>query len=449
VATLDGSNRVTSCPDLKGLAAATNALSTGPEQRTDALGRKFWRFENDTRYLIIDSALAGIDAKALTVFFVGRIHRQSTNHVLFCPRWDSYVSDASNVAYNAAAFLRSAAFTSGSGASTVQGGARQATGVAMQTGCQMQVIGVASRTTANGALRLYLNQSTEDLAQTALTTTAGVGGTIGGRGTTSNSTSVTASGAMDLYELVIVKGELTNTQADAIAAALVANYAIPTIANQILLEGDSITAMASAYGSAGNPGMRLTEPGSAYAVPANWRVMNKAVSSGTVASLVTRRDTTSPASALIIGGGSNVLMFQIGRNDAPTKTGAQIYAEIVALLNTTTTGYLQRGWSVLPCINIACANGTSFTNLAALRALMRDLPTFKNDTLTGPGQAHDGKFLGIADLPTWTVSGSTIFDEQTDALDTTYFNADGTHTNLIATDEMSKAKHMALDLYAF
>lgn len=442
-ATLDGSNRVLSCPDIRGLAALSGlsfgGSTVGPVQMTDGLGRKFWRFEGSS-YLLLANTLAALSARGVTVMAILRHHRAVTAQ-FFSPRYSAYTNDATNTTYSGGSTLRTVV-TANTGPLIFGAGISSASARHL-TGSQMQLVGVASRVTASGGQRVYHNNSTVDVAQSGVTSTSCTGGVIGGTPGASNA--VTAGGNFDLYEFALWNTSLTNAQADAIAAAMVSNYSISAVANGILLEGDSITQGTGAVTSGLNIGMQLTEPGAAISVPAGWRVINQAVSGNVVSNVLTRRDAANGGASLPVPGGRNLLVLQIGRNDLATpRTGAQIYTDVVALLNTTTTGFLQRGWEVAQCVNIGVA-GSLETENNALRTAFRNLTQFRTDTLTGTGQAFDGK-LSLVELPLWTVAGDRIFDTSTDAADTTWYAGDSTHPTLAGAIEMAKAIRQGVTL---
>lgn len=434
-ATLDGSNRVTACPDLRGLAAlsgiAFGGATVGPVQMTDGLGRKFWRFEGAS-YLLIANALNALSARGVTVLCVMRHHRTLTGN-WFSPRYSAYTDDATNTTYSGGSTLRSV--VTSTSAPLIFGAGISSASARHITGSQMQVAGVASRTTANGGQRVYLNNDVASVAQSGVTAASCTGGVIGGIPAASNA--VTASGNFDLYEFALWKGELTNAQADAAAAAMVSNWSIPAVVNGLLLEGDSITQGTGAVTSGLNIAMRMTEPGGAFNVPSGWRVLNQGTSGNTIANVIARRDVANSAASLPVPGGRNVVLCQIGRNDIPSRTGAATYADIVALFNTTTTGFLQRGWEVREAVNIAVASSLETEN-NNLRAALRNTAQFRADTLSGSGQLYEGK-TGIVDLPLWTVLGDTIFDTTTDAADTNWYAGDNTHPSLNGAIEMAKA----------
>jgi lysophospholipase L1-like esterase len=449
-ATLDAQGRVLGCPDIRGLAPLSGlsfaGATVGPKQMTDGLGRRFWRFENapggssSTAYLLVANTLNGLSARGMTVLAMVRHHRATSLNV-FSPRYAAYTDDAANTTYSGGSTLRSVV-TSNS-APILSGAAVSAASARHVTGAQLQLMGVASRATANGGQRLYLNNEVAAVAQSGVVSANCTGGIVGGIPAASNA--VTPSGFMDLYELAIWKGELTNAQADAAAAAMVSNWAIPAVANSLLLEGDSITQGTGDVVSGINIAMRMTEPGGAFTIPAGWRVINQGASGNTAATILARRDAANSAAALPAPGGRNIVAVQIGRNDlAAARTGAQIYADCVALFNTATTGFLQRGWETAQAVNIASA--PSFDpEIQALRSALRNLAQFRSDTQTGAGQAFDGK-LSIIDLPLWTVLGDRIFDTTADAADAAWYAGDSTHPGIAGAVEMAKAYRAGMTL---
>lgn len=452
------SGRVTSCPDRMGVAAL--AATLGPYELTDALGRKFWRFTG-AEFATIANTLTGLSARALGVFMVVRMHKHKGAVNFFSPRYSAYTDDTTNTAYSGGSSLRgvvlssSAPFLYGAGISSLTDAVN---GYKMLPGTQMAVVGIASRTTANGGQRVYCNNDVASIAQSGVTSAACVGGVIAGVPAASNA--VTASGNwFDLYEFGLWSASLTNAQADAIAAAMVANYAIPAITSQLVLDGDSITdgiptTLATIPTSADNIGMQLTAPGAAL-VDLSRRVINIGASGNQTSNLATKKNATGSVfrAGLFAGGpAANVVALQIGRNDV-AQTGGQknsgmLYADVVALLNNATggnEGYLQLGFSVKIVANIAGPASSVTTNVSpagedtlqkrieGYRALIMDgslLPTtaLKSDTLSGAGQTFDG-LVGILPLSEVTVAADTKFKTAADALDSAsgYYDSDQTH----------------------
>lgn len=413
------SGRVTACPDIRGLAALTEgAAGAGPFQYTDAPGRKFWRL-NGAEYLNGATALVA-DQRGITVLAVVRQHRASSGN--FFGLGNAAAGTAVNtqapvintsISGGVPPYLRGTTTAASSDATNKQ---------KLIVGSQLQVIAVASRPTASGGQRLYINNDAGNVVQSAGTLTGIAGFEIG-----RNPFSPGASGTWllaDIYEMAVFVGVLTNAQVDARVAEMVANWNIPQITNQAVLEGDSITQGTGTVTVGNQMSMQLSEPGAAWALPSSWRVINLGVSGNTVANLVTRRDAANTMFDNLLPG-RNVVAPQIGRNDVPSKTGAQVYAEIVPLLNTASTGYLQRGWEVRQAVNIGSSAGL-MTAITDLRTLLR-ISSFQTDTLTGPGQTYDGK-LKLIELPMVTSGASgSLFDTAADAGDTNWFQGDSTH----------------------
>ena len=469
-ATLDGSNRVTACPDLAGLAALSGisfaGATIGPVQMTDALGRKFWRFRGADA-LLVSNALNALSARAVACFMVARIHLGKNSVNLFSPRYSAYTDDATNTNYSGGSTVRTVVasnsapwlYGAGIGAFT-----DVVNGYKAIPGAQLQVIGVASRTTANGGQRLYVNADAASVAQSGVTSTGCVGGVIGAVPAASNGLTLgsqaqsSAGGFFDLYEFTLWSASLTNAQADAIAAAMVANYAIPAIDGQLILTGDSITnavptALPTDPMSGGNIAMLMTDPGGLQ-VPASLRVINLGESGNQVSNLVAKRDAANTMFNALYPGGpdKNIVACQSGRNDVAETNGklnsTQYYSALTALYNSGSTGYLQRGWKVVHVANIAGPDTAVTTNvigaentiqkrLEAIRLLVADPanhlpnPTFLADCLAGPGQTYDGR-LSVLHLYDVTAGGDSKFKTSTDAQDNAsgYYDVDQTHLRL-------------------
>jgi len=235
----------------------------------------------------------------------------------------------------------------------------------------------------------------------------------------------------DLYEVALCKGNLTNTQADAIAAAFVANWAIPAIDSQLVLAGDSITDGVSAVTSGVSLGMDLTSPGASL-VPSNYRVLNAGQSGWTTVSLTTQRDATNTLFNQLLSV-RNVVAVQIGRNNwaSLSQDGATAYAALRDVIYTASTGYLQRGWTVAAMTNIATGSNTARDAQVALM-----LSSLISDCQAGSGQTYDGK-LKLVRLDQIKVGGSTIFEDSADANNTTYYQGDQTHPTVLGTAYMA------------
>lgn len=420
----ESGGKVTQINDLVASNHATNATADGPTLETDARGTKFLRFDGSAWLEILGLALASRDC---TVWLVGRQHRAQGGAAIFSLKGG---------AVSAAQTILSAQAVSANQAPRVRCHSHAATDPQHVIGSQLQVIGAVSRSTAAGGIRTYHNNT--EATSTAQSSSAQTGANCEiGR----NAFSPGAAGTwnlFDLYEMVVYSAAQSNADADATAAALVAAWQIPEVTKSLVLEGDSITQGTGTVASGDTLGMLLSNPGGNLAMPAGWRVVNAGVSGNQTSNLVTRRDTANSVHQLLLSGVDNYLVTQIGRNDigAGALTGAQTYANIVALLNTASTGYLQRGYTrCLQCVNIAVASGLATQN-DNLRALLRDINTFRNDTLTNSGQAFEGK-LSIVDLPLVTVSGDTIFNSVADSSDTNWYQGDATHPNTAGVVQMA------------
>lgn len=412
VATSGG--RVTSASDLQGLAAATEgAAGLGPVAMTDATGRKFWRFEG-TEWLTVAKTLSH-NVRDMSVFFVGRSHRSSAAFTVY----SAGINADTAVNTNSAAL--SAVITAGAGhwwtAHGASGGSIAGKEAQLLTGSQMQVAGMCSRATAQGGRRVMVNDQGGNTTQNS-TASLGITGAEIGR----YSWNATALGVFDLYELAVYNTGLTDAQADSVMAALMAGFGIVPIVNQLILEGDSITQGTGTVTPGISAAMLLTEPGSNL-IPANWRVSNRGLSGAKCSDLVVRRDAASGWATWTLPG-KNVVAFEIGRNDWGVNTEAQEYSEVVALINTPSTGYLQRGWTVRVMANIATAP-TFQAKVVPFRALLRN-STFLTDTLSNTGQAFEGK-VSVIGTDLITHAGATIFEDSTDAGNVTYYQGDSTH----------------------
>lgn len=477
-ATLNGSNQVTSCPDIEGLAALSGisfgSAEIGPHEMTDGLGRKFWRFTGG-QYLLIANALTGLSARAVTVFAVVRKHNhKNISTDFFSPRYSAYTDDSTNTTYSGGSTMRTTSPAS-SAANFIYGAGVGAhtdatNGYKIIPGTQVQVIGVSSRTTANGGQRLYVNEDVASVAQSGVGSTNCTGGVIGGRPGASNAVTSGNGEWFDLYELAIWNSSLTNSEADALAAAMVANWSIEAITRQLLIDGDSITdgiatSLSVSPTSGDNIGMQLTEPGTDY-VPADVRVINAGASGNQTTDIETRRDVTNGIYSQIIPGGAanNIVAFQIGRNDVSPSGGNEnsddLYNDVVALINTTTTGMLQRGWQIKVVANIATAATATTTNnlpgednqqlrLENYRALIADTTnhvpqgTFLDDVIANTGDTYDG-LVDVIHLYDVTVSGDTKFKTSTDAQDTAsgYYDNDQTHLRVAGIQLMASGGDM-------
>lgn len=424
------SGKVTSATDLQGLATATEgAAGAGPVEMTDGLGRKFWRFEG-AAYMNVAAALTAAVNRDTSVFFVGRIHRAFSFNDIF-----SFGNVAGGTAANTGnSQLAAVVASNGAPYARVHGSAGSSDATNRQwmvTGSQMQVIGSSSRITAQGGSSLWVNTKRAAVAQGSVGALSLVGGEIGRYaftpGTSGN------WGRFDLYEMVVYNTAVSNANGDLISAALMSAHGIVDFANTLILEGDSITQGTGLVTSGLNAAMIMTEPGAGL-IPANWRVVNMGVSGNQVSNLVAKRDDANGWPLAFLSGGQNVIAFEIGRNDmgAGGLTGAQHYANVVPYLNTTTTGVLQRGWTVRHMVNIATA--APQTENLNFRALIR-LPQYLTDTLTQSGGAFDGKLTLVSTDLIEDGGAGTIFNEGSDAANTTYYAGDATHPTILGAQK--------------
>ena len=418
---------VTACPDLQGLASLIGDSTAGPIEMTDRLGRKFWRF-NGAQYATLQNTLTGLNNRGFTAFMVGRVHHQRSPCIMLAPRYAAYTSDAVNSAPSGVfGMLRTSAASTGTGAAAAFLCAAtgllpsDANAYKVITGTQMQVLGVASRITASGGTRVYINKDYSDLAQQTTAASGYVGLVIGGTGSASaNSTAITTNvgNIFDLYEMAFWNASLANSVTDTFAAAMVANYAIPQLDSQLVLVGDSefdgiATTLAVSPAWAGSLGAQLTEPGAGL-LRGNVRLIHQGTSGGQTSNAVDYRDGANSTFGFLYPGGpsKNQIAAMYGRNDmgesGGKKNSATMYSNIVSLINTTSTGYLQRGWKVNWCANIAQSGTTVTTNVSpagentlqkrieGLRALIAveasHTPNsqFLTDCAANPGGTYDG-----------------------------------------------------------
>lgn len=456
--TVDGNNRVTAVPDLRGLAAAVGVepggTMRGPVRMVDAEGRPFWRWR-DNEALFISNALQIASARGYGVFFVGRMLKHRNAASFFSPRYRTYSSDASNVSAATAEVFPRALFGTAAGANgvpTLQNAyANDATnGWQMVPGSQLCVWGGLTRLNGQGGQRLYVNNVVSTQPQSTVTTTNLIGGVIGATPAAGNSISVLAAnggGYIDLYEFALFNRVLSDAEGDAIVAAMVANWGIQTITRQAGLDGDSIfdgipTALPTNPQPGGNIGALLAQPGR-VGFPPNVRVINLGSSGAQIANLNTRKNSTQSLWRRTLAGGpaNNIAVIQIGRNDMVMGglTGAQHYANVVNYFNNATTGQeglLQLGWRVFLVSNIATTSPTGQARIEAFRALIMDpvtlLPTaqFLADCNAGPGQPFEGR-LHILPWSEIRQGGVTRFKTAADASDwgagEKAFDEDGTH----------------------
>lgn len=412
--------RVAMASDLMGLAPASQDVAASrPFAFGDGLGRLFWRFQN-AHFLDVPVALA-TQLRDVSVFAVCREHRSDTSNAYFSlgnraagtnKTTNNSLLDTAQ-ASSGAPFVRCASGL----------GSNEDPNVAwMISGSQLQVLGAVSRPTAEGGRRVWCNTRSRSISQISFNTSL-QGAEIG-----RNAQSGSNYGRFDLYELVVFDRGLTDAEGDAVVAALTDHWGIAPVTHQIVLEGDSITQGVGPVGSGVSSGMVLSEPGAGL-LPPGWRVVNMAVSGATAADLVTRRDTARSWSNYLLPG-QNVMAFEIGRNGFSTNPASAIYDAVVAYLNTSGLGVLQKGWAVRVMANIAGAP-SQMDKIIPYRALLRD-SQYLVDTGSGPGEPFAGQ---VSVIPTDLIedAGAPIFLTAANAASTTYYQGDNTHPSVLGT----------------
>ena len=423
--TLGGDGRVTSISDIMALADASGSSGNGPKVGTDPLGRKYLDFNFDPNgagqhWLTIATTLANVSSQACAVFAVGRFFSQQSGAVFS-------IGQNGNSPPNTGGPLMQC---TGPGAGLQQrpyAGPNTAGSQSTKIGTQLCVVGSAGRTVGNGGVRVWMNRNGRSpTTPVALTAGTGQGAEIGRN---SNSPSGTFLNA-HIYELIVFNFNLTDSQGDAIATALADGWGIPDIVHDVVVEGDSISAGVDDRGIA----RWLSEP--SLGLPATTRVVMSARSGSgftksTTQSPTYRRDLAGSCLDLATyrtPGDVPSLTIQIGRNDITNDATADTaYNSLVAYLNTTTTGVLQRGFKVVVGANIAEGSTLGITS-SVLRLRNKILAAqFLVDCNAGPGQTYYGR-LRVANLPGITsgVKG-TVFNDLADTTDTDIYQSDGLH----------------------
>lgn len=421
-----GGDRIATASDLNGLADLTGLPGSAPVAMTDGLGRPFWRFDGDT-YLTVAQTLM-LNSRDMAVFFVGRFHRIGTTSAVF-----SLGSEAAGTAANSNGEALGAR-RNDQGMPLLQGFSKPSVTAypspeIMVTGSQMQVAGMVGRSSADGGTSLWINENR--LSTTQPLSRPDVAGAEIGR--YAYAPGVTGSwGVFDLYEMVVCDYRLTDGEGDSLSAALMAAWNIVPVANQLILEGDSIMQGTGDVTPGLSAGMVLTDPAAPQVGP-DWRVVNLATSGSRTISLENRRDTALGWPD-IKAPGRNVLAFEIGRNDLSPSFGTtpgQHYANVVSYLTTdfgtAASSILDRGWEVRVMANIASSVDYE-AELASYRAMIRD-PAFAVALGTDPTGAYAGQMQVIA-TEQITVGGNPVFATAADAGDVTYYSGDSTHPNI-------------------
>lgn len=414
--------KVIASPDLMGLAAfAQPTAAVAPSERTDGSGLKCWRFD-DAAWGSSGNEINAIDTRAIAIFLVVRCH--NSNGTKFAAI--NYQSDGAS----GTAAAGSLSTATGTVAPYIGGSAvtqSDANFPHMVPGTRKQVIGMVSRTTANGGQRMYRNLVACPGAQQSSGYTNAMGLLFGATRASSGGALTGNLNGYDLYEAVIVKGVLTNAQADQIANALVNNHSIAAITSMVTDDGDSITESVGDAPSGSNATMAMTEPG-ANLMPESVQVVNLGISGSTTVSLTSKRDASpSMFGTMVISPANDVVIVQIGRNNygALGQTAQQTYDALKALIWGDANSYLARGRKVIVCINICSGNNVTIQQIRNL--VLGNLIT---DCQAGPGGLYENK-LRLRRLDLISVGGQTVFEDAADASNLTYMQNDGTHPSIL------------------
>lgn len=400
----ESGGKVTAIDSLTGVGDATNGTSDGPSIVTYNNGWKALRFDDGAAFLTGATDFSA-SPQGITVVMVARIHRSQS-----MPLFSMGASATANPMVRLLKSGQSAAFlcSARSGIPTYDDNREY-----MFPGSELQVIAVRSDTTA--VRTLVDNFAANSTANTQTGTFTGY--EIGRNSTTPGSSGTW--GAFDLLDLLVYDTGLSDSAVDAVVADLVTGYSITAKTNRMITEGNSITnGFRSSSGR--SPSMCMTDPGDTISVPAGWNVLNIGVSGNRIDDMVTRRDDTNTVFAEKLPG-RNIISLHAGTNniDSPSlESAATTYGKLVPLLNTTTTGYLQRGWEVFVDKIIAYNNASTQAVIETYRGLV-DNPTFLTDTLSNTGQTYEGK-VTVVDVAGFEYGGGTLFD--------TLANAGGTNT---------------------
>lgn len=434
------SGRVESATATAGVGAGPlqrDPAAPGPLELTDALGRKFWRFDNTA---VLQELVLPLATRNCAIIMVGR--RLSKGPV--SPNYFSF-GNAGTAPSTNGAMLRT---TSSNASHYIRGGGvSPATGERWKVihGFQNQVFGVSCGATSS-IWQINNQQTAAGSAPFSQTAT--------GFELARNANAPEISGdraTFDLYELVLLN-TLSSADMNTAWANLQAAYGIANITDQLLLEGDSIT-----FGWTGNTppvliGEGLAEilgaPGGAHALPGNWRIVSSATSGNETSHVIARRDLADGMSVRQFVGGRNVMSLQIGVNESPDTAGKptsdQLTTTIAGICNTAVSGYLQKGWECLIHANIACGNVSIFPGIAAMQTKLM-APAFLTACDAQAGGTYAGKVIQNP-LHLWQVGGATVFEDQADAGNNTYYQTDGLHPTPVGTVEYAKSVKAALGL---
>ena len=433
---VDGNSRVTTLPDILGLANAT-AITTGsipgggaPKLVTDAQGRKALLFEGNNALEIADT-LASYTANGCTAYAVLRyLDPNSTNaqSVFAVGR------NASGTAPNTLrAFMNSLAGSANGIAANshppfpahggkylcdnagVYGTERVAGASRRKMICHSGLQVVAVRGGATNTAQIHMN----DEYCTGVTTINGgatvtSGGEIGRHAFAPGGTNY---GSFLLYALFIKRAGQTAAEIQANIAAMMTAYGIQTLTNSFILEGDSRFANAGAV-AAGESPYGYLQMELASRLPSSWRVLRFAIGGSQIDAdigatgsnidkgLRNKRDYLNRS--LLSGNwelpGRNVIAVECWHNDdgqpigtspiyaQPTLSAAradEIYANMQNLVCNDARAYLALGYEYLASIPIP-GSGTKDPSLNQIRSRYRSA-NFFHDFLGAVGDTYAGK----------------------------------------------------------
>lgn len=207
--------------------------------------------------------------------------------------------------------------------------------------------------------------------------------------------------SMDVYEVLVYNAALSTQDAAAARAYLAAKYATRTApwTKSIVFEGDSITQGTGPIQLRGYPSMVLRSSTD------DWRQTNIGASGLNLASMTARAAATDGYKR---ANTRNVLMVQIGRNDAAVggATGQAMYNSLVTYVQARVAA----GWEVWV--------GTAIASNGTLQPILDDYNTRIRAGIVAAGA---NRVVDFAALPQ--------FDATADASNTTYYQGDQTHPN--------------------
>ena len=398
------------------------STTSGPDEVTDALGRKFWRFDTD-EFLEIPNTYT-FNPQAFTILMVVRVHRVLTDIYLLGQTYRDAEPPTLDTTF---APMFGISGTQSTGHLRTQRVVSDSTHMRdMTVGSQLAVVGVSFQGTN---ARFYYNGKEVDALSHYFSVTM-AGARIGGYKTL-------VAGGFDVYACALFNGSLSAAAADNLRDELMDHFGIVDNTRDLVLTGDSLT---SAFGVENweTQSMYVSEPGAGL-LPANVRVLNIATSGYSVDDLVTQAAYAKGIGILPTGTPANhVAVIHIGVNDmspgVDNQSAATTYAELVAHINTASTGLLQRGLSVAVCVNIQTDTATLTDRIDDLRTLLR-ASQFLVDCDAGVGGTYEGQ-VSLIELPLIEYNSGTPFDGQptTEGVDSgsgSPLFVDATHPNAL------------------